>query len=217
MSTETSHPRRYATGDHRRFLPTPGTRRQFLVAAATAVVAASTSRTGRAAESRSPALVNSAIGGKTVRLALTGTALRTKYMLHVYTVASYAPEGLKIPSPEALMTLDVPKMLILNFERSVDGATMANSFRASIGSGHPAPAFATELTQLERYFMANPVQVGDRITLTHIPGVGLGVRINTRPAVVIPSVPFAKAAWGTYFGPHHLGIALKESLTSRLR
>ena len=157
------------------------------------------------------------IGGKPVRLNLTGTALRTKYWVRVYTVASYAQAGLRIASPEALARLDAPKQLHLIFERAVDGTTMANAFRESIGRSFPAPNFATELGQLERYFVANPIQQGDNIRLTHVPGVGMGVQVNTRPTVLIPGVAFAQAAWGTYFGPNHLGVAIKDGLSSRLR
>ena len=217
MSIETNRSRGCVTTALRRPPVATSTRRRFLAASVTAGVAARMSQVVRAAEPRFPALISSDVGGKTVRLTLTGAALRTKYLLHVYTVASYAPEGLAIPSPEALATLDAPKQLFLTFERDVDGRTMASSFRESIGRGHPAPAFARELAMLERYFVANPVKVGDRITLTHIPGVGLGVRTNAHPAVVIPSVSFAQAAWGAYFGPHHVGVALKEDLSSRLR
>ena len=53
--------------------------------------------------------------------------------------------------------------------------------------------------------------------MTHVPGVGLEVRVNDRPGLVIRGVGFSRAAWGTYLGRNHLGVALKEGLTSRLR
>ena len=168
-------------------------------------------------DSKFPATVAAEVGGKPVRLALTGTALRTKYAFRVYAVASYAPEGAAIPGPEALAALDAPKLLHLIFERDVDGATLSRGFRESIGRSHPAPAFAAELAVLERYFVANPVKQGDHVRLTHVPGVGLGVQVNAGPPMTIRGVEFARAAWGTYLGPNHLGVALKQGLTSRLR
>ena len=68
-----------------------------------------------------------------------------------------------------------------------------------------------------RHFVANPVKQGDHVRLTHVPGVGLGVRVNNQPGLVIRGVGFSRAAWGTYLGRNHLGVALKEGLTSRLR
>lgn len=194
----------------------PFPRRRFLLASSAAALAWATRR-APAAEPQFPALIDAEVGGKPARLALTGSALRSKYLFRVYTVASYVQEGAVVRSPEALAQLDAPKQLLLVFERDVDGATVGASFRESIGRGHPAPAFAKELTALERYFVANPIKAGDRVLLTHVPATGLGVRVNARPPVLIPSVPFAQAAWGTYFGPHHLGVALKQSLSSRLR
>ena len=64
---------------------------------------------------------------------------------------------------------------------------------------------------------ANPVREEDHVRLTHVPGVGLGVRVNDQPGLVIRGVGFSRAAWGTYLGRNHLGVALKEGLTSRLR
>ncbi len=170
-----------------------------------------------AVDARFPATIAIRIGGKPVRLALTGTALRTKYTFRVYAIASYVQEKIAVRSPEALAALDAPKQLHSIFERDVDGATMANSFRDSIGRGHPAPAFAAELAQLEGHFVANPVKQGDHIRLTHVPGVGLGVQVNNRPGMVIGGVAFARAAWETYLGRINLGVAIKEGLTSRLR
>ncbi len=195
-------------------------RRRFL--AAGAVGLATWSACGRAvaaepADPRFPSTIDAEVGGKPTRLALTGTALRTKLRVRVYAVGSYAPEGVAIPSPEALAVLDAPKVLHLIFERDVDGATMARAYRESIGRSHPAPAFAAELGLLERHFVANPVRKGDHVWLTHIPNVGLGVQVNDQPGQMIGGVEFARAAWGTYFGPNHLGVALKEGLTSRLR
>ncbi len=172
---------------------------------------------GPTGDPRFPSTITVEIGGKPVRLSLTGTALRTKYRFRVYSVASYAQEGLAIAGPEELAAVDRPKQLHLIFERDVDGSTMAKAFRESIGRSHPAPAFATELSLLERHFVANPVKTGDHIRMTHVPGVGLGVRVNSRPEMVIRGVGFARAAWGTYFGRNNLGVALKEGLTSRLR
>ncbi len=165
---------------------------------------------------RFPATVVCLIGGEPVRLALTGTAVRTKFRFRVYSVASYVRAGITVREPERLAGLDAPKQLHLIFERDVDGATLARAYRESIGRSHPAPAFAAELATLERHFLANPIKQGDHVRLTHVPGVGLGVQVNSQPGMVVGGVEFARAAWGTYLGPNHLGVALKSGLTSRL-
>ncbi len=166
---------------------------------------------------RFPSTITTRIGGNPVRLALTGSAMRKKYGFSVYAVASYVQEGVKVRNAEALARADIPKILHLIFERQVDGPTIASSFRASIGAIHPAPAFSAELTKLERYFLPQNLRQGDHVWLTHVAGVGMACQSGNQPGVVIPGVPFAQAAWGTYLGPVNLGVALKEGLTSRLR
>ena len=196
-------------------------RRRFLAAvpsslAACVAFADSAARAG-GGNSRFPTTVDARIGGKSPRMTLTGSAIRKKYGLSVYAVGSYVDEGVKIRDASTLARADVAKQLHLIFERDVDGRTMASAFRASIGASDPAPAFEAELAGLERYFLAHDVEAGDHIWLTHVPGYGLGVNVNSLPGLAIPGVKFAQAAWGTYFGPNHLGVALKEGLTSRLR
>ncbi len=165
---------------------------------------------------RFAAAVVTRIGDKPVRLVLTGTALRTKYRFHVYGIGSYVQEGIKVGDASGLARIDAIKQLHLIFERDVDGATMAKSFRESIGMSHPAPAFSTELASLERFFLAHPVKQGDHIRLTNIPGTGLVVQMNAERGMVIPRPDFARAAWETYLGRKNLGVAIKSGLTSRL-
>src|SRR5688500_14791678 len=94
---------------------------------------------------RYPTSVAGQSGGKPVRLVMTGTAMRTKWGFNVYSIASYVQEGAVVRTPEALASAAVPKKLCLTFERSVDSADLAKSFRESVAMNHPAPAFAAEL------------------------------------------------------------------------
>lgn len=192
-------------------------RRQVLAALPFLLATPMASADPGANDPRFPATLAAQIGGKPVRLVLTGTALRKKYGFSVYSVASYVQEGARFRDPEGLARADVAKQLHLIFERDVDGQTLASAFRASIGASYPAPAFAAELEGLETYFVTHGARNGDHIRLTHIPGVGLGVQVNAQQGLVVRNVAFAQAAWGTYLGPNHLGLAIKTGLTSRMR
>jgi hypothetical protein len=150
-------------------------------------------------------------------MSLTGSALRKKYGFSVYSIASYIQEGAKVADAEALVSADIIKVLALIFERDVDGQSIATSFRGSIGANHPAPAFAAELDKLEKYFHSHNASQGERLWLTHVPGMGLTCQFHGDEATRIASVPFARAIWDTYLGPNNLGVAIKEGLTSRLR
>jgi len=163
----------------------------------------------------SPAIM-SRIGGKPLRLLLTGTAMRTKYGFSVYAIGSYLQEGTKVRSGEELAKAAVAKQLHLIFERNVDGETMASAFRDAIGLVHPAPAFADELARLETFFRTNPVKRGDHVWLTHVPGLGLGCQLVGKPGSIVENVGFAHATWEVYVGSKNLGVAIKSGLTSRL-
>ncbi len=160
--------------------------------------------------------IDSQIAGQPVRLVLTGTAVRTKYMLSVYTIASYLQEGVKVRDAVELVAVNAPKQLHLVFERSVAGATIAESLREAISMSHPAPAFTDELTRLDQYFRAYTAGPGDHVWLTSVPGAGLTCQFGDHPALFIENVAFARAAWEVYLGRKNLGNAIKTGLTARL-
>src|SRR4051794_31880513 len=70
---------------------------------------------------RYAATIASRIGGKPVRLVLTGTAMRTKYGFSVYAIGSYVQEGVKVRNGDELARIAAAKQLQLIFERDVDG------------------------------------------------------------------------------------------------
>ncbi len=196
-------------------------RRRFLIAASgwfvsSAVLSGSKVFAGPS-DPRFSSTITSRIDGKSVKLALTGSALRKKYGFSVYTVASYMVEGTKVRDAEELAKADIAKQLHLIFERDVDGQSIATSFRGSIATNHPAPAFKNELAKLEQYFLAHSAKQNDHLWLTNIPGVGLGCQFSGQPGVVIDGVSFSQAIWRTYLGPNSISVAITEGLTSRIR
>jgi hypothetical protein len=160
--------------------------------------------------------ISNQFNGKPMRLILTGTAVRTKYGFRVYAIGSYVQEGVKVHTGEELVRVSAAKQLHLIFEREVDGATMARSFRDAIAMNHPEPAFGTELATLESYFEARAVRRGDQIVLKSIPGRGLSCEMMGHPPVLIENPSFAQAAWEAYLGRTNLGLSIKQGLTSRL-
>src|SRR5437764_7931079 len=141
------------------------------------VVLALAPQQGRAAEevkaggrTRYATVVEGRVGNRPVPMALTGTAVRTRYGFTVYTIGSYLQVGAVARDAEGLAAVDAPKILRLVFERGVDGDTMGRSFTDSLGLNYPAPAFAAELAQLTRFMKTHPVVRGENVWLTYIPG-----------------------------------------------
>ena len=162
------------------------------------------------------AMIHKRIGGKSITLALTGTALREKFFFNVYAIGSYVQKGTKVKTPEGLAAVDVHKRLHLILERDVSSADMAAAIKASITANYPEPQFATERRVLEQYIAANPVKRGEHVWLTHVPGVGLSWKIADKKEILIKNPKFSKAVWDIYFGPKNIGVAIKRNLSSRL-
>jgi hypothetical protein len=163
-----------------------------------------------------PAEVATSIAGKSVQLTLTGTAMRTRFVVNVYTLGSYVQKGSSIKSAEALAAADCPKRLHLVMERTVDGKDMADAFRTAIRNSHPEPAFNDEVNQLVQYMRASAARKGDHVYLTHVPGIGLQINIAGKADFLIKNVAFSKAIWEIYLGKKNIDEGIKKGLTSRL-
>jgi hypothetical protein len=156
------------------------------------------------------------VNDKPVKLVLTGTALREKYWLNVYALASYIEEGAGVHNAEELAAADKPKQLHLVMERTVSGADMAESLQVAIRANHPAGEFDDEVNLLVEKLRGDTARKGDHIYLTHLPGVGLEVKVAGRTEFVIPNAAFHRAIWDIYLGRNNLGEGIKRGLVSRL-
>jgi hypothetical protein len=156
------------------------------------------------------------VNDKPVKLVLTGAALREKYWLNVYALASYIEEGSGVRNAEELAAADKPKQLHLVMERSVSGADMAESFLTAIRANHPAGEFDDEVNLLLEKLRGDTARKGDHIYLTHMPGVGLEVKVAGRLEFVIRNTDFHRAIWDIYLGRNNLGDGIKRGLVSRL-
>jgi hypothetical protein len=157
------------------------------------------------------------IGDKPVRLALTGVALREKYFINIYAVASYVVEGAGVHTAEELAALDQPKQLHLVLERDVTGNDLAEAFLIAIRQNYPAPAFAPEVDRLTATLRDLEMKKGDHVYLTHLPGVGLRCNVIGKGDFTIENPQFSRAVWDIYFGKNNLGEGIKKGLTSRLK
>ena len=153
---------------------------------------------------------------KSNKMALTGVAMRSKFLVNVYAIASYVQEGIKPKSSAELINADIYKQLNLVMERQVDGREMAASFKASVLLNHKEEEFPEELTLLDNLFKEIKVVKGDQVKLTHLPGVGIHCQVVDKIEVTIKSVAFSKAIWEIYFGKNNLGESIKKSLLSKL-
>ena len=167
-------------------------------------------------ETTFPGEVEASVTGRTVHLTVTGTALRAKRGVHAYAIAGYVQKGADVHSAEELAQADIPKRLHLVMERAVDGKGLAQAFRAAVRLNHAEPAFEAEIKSLEHYMRNMSARKGEHLMMTHLPGIGLHIRVVGKVDFVIRSVGFSRAIWDIYLGEKNLGEPLKKGLTSRL-
>jgi hypothetical protein len=165
---------------------------------------------------RYPSTIEANVGAKKVKLALTGTALRTKVIIKLYAIGSYVEQGAPVHSAAELCKADCPKRLHLVMERAVEGKDLAEAFRAAIRLNYGEPVFKDEVQTLTQFLRSTSVRKGEYIYLTHVPGVGLHGFVEGKADFLIKNPHFSQAVWEIYLGPHNLGENIKRGLTSRL-
>jgi hypothetical protein len=163
-----------------------------------------------------PSEMEAPVAGKTVKLVLTGAAMRTKFVVHVYTVGSYVEQGAPVHTPEALAAADCPKLMHLVMERTVDGKDMAEAFRSAIRMNHPEPEFNEEVNALVQFMRGMSVHKGDHVHLIHVPGVGLHCSVSSGAQFLIKNVRFSRAVWEMYLGKKNIDEGIKKALVARL-
>jgi hypothetical protein len=163
-----------------------------------------------------PGAIEVSVAGSTVKLALTGTAMRTKFMVNVYAIGRYVQEGAKVRPAEDLAAADCPKRLHLVMERTGGGKDMAEAFSSAIRMNYSEPAFNEEIRALTQYLQSTTLQKGEQIYLTHMSGVGINFNLAGKTNLTIKNPRFSQAVWEIYLGKRNVGENSKRGLTSRL-
>ncbi len=161
-------------------------------------------------------IIESQIGGRPVKLVLTGSAVRTKSIFKVYSVDSYVEQGCGIRTAQDMISSDRPKQLHLVMLRAVAGADMADAFVAHLRANHPEPEFAAEVKKVADLLRSRTSEKGDEIWFSHVPNVGFEFRAPGGMTGTVANVAFSKAVWENYFGKHNVGEHVKAGLLSRL-
>jgi hypothetical protein len=173
--------------------------------------------TGVCAQSKeAPSVVDCSIGDQTVKLSLTGSAIRSKHFLKIYAIDSYVQQGTKIRSAEDMITSNQAKQLRIIMLKTVDGSTMAEAFSEIFRGNNPEPTFAEELATVSKILESETAKKGDTIWFTHDPKLGFRCKTAEGKTYQVPNVEFSKAIWGNYFGKHNAGEAVKKELLAKL-
>lgn len=156
------------------------------------------------------------VGGKPVKMVLTGAALRKKLVFSVYTIGSYVEAGSGVRSAEDLAAADCPKQLHLVMERDVEGKEMAEAVQKAIRNGRGNDAFPEELKALAETMKGLTLKKGDHVRLTNLPKKGVECDVAGKKQLLIENSDFSKAVWEIYLGKKNIDEDIKKALASRL-
>jgi Chalcone isomerase-like len=156
------------------------------------------------------------VGGKDVKMDLTGAALRKRLVFKVYTIGSYVATGAGLRSAEDLAAADVPKQLHLVMQRDVDGKELAEAVEKAIHKSRGDDAFPEELKSLHETMKALELKKGDNIRLTNIPKKGITCDVAGKKELLIENSDFSRAVWEIYLGKKNIDDDIKKALVSRL-
>lgn len=156
------------------------------------------------------------VGGKTVKLNLTGVGLRSKIGIRVYTAASYIQDGTAAKTAEDVVKADAVRLIHLVMERTVESAEFIGAFKDAVGKNHPADKFAAEFKQIIDALGEKSAAKGDHVTLLFVPGSGVRIQLADKLDVTVKGDDFARALWEVYLGPKPVDEALKRRLVEML-
>lgn len=131
-------------------------------------------------------------------LVLNGIALRSKFFIKVYVAGLYV--GQKEKSAAKILGADGPRRQVMHFLYSVSKSQMCDAWNDGLAANTPnAPAevrkeFATLCSWME------PIEKGNELVLTYVPGEGTQVEVNGKPKGTLPGKPAADAILSTWLG-----------------
>lgn len=156
------------------------------------------------------------VAEKPATLKLTGTAFRKKFGIKFYQIAGYCCTQHSPTDVDALAAADVPKILILVLERDISENILRKSFELAFADNDPEKKFTAEADKFLNHVAAKPLKKGDKITITHLPGIGMQCCVGDGETCRVENREFAHVVWKVYMGPQGVCPVLREGLGERL-
>jgi len=148
------------------------------------------------------------VGGTT--LVLNGLGLRKKYFVKVYVAGLYLER--KSSDPEAIIKADATKRIVMQFVHGASKSQMADAFEESFNNNTP-DARKTLKEDIDRLIAAlDPVNVGDKMVFTYVPGTGTILAINGKEKLTIANPAFGPVLFSVWLGPKPPNADLKKGM-----
>ena len=148
------------------------------------------------------------IGGK--NLVLNGLGLRTKIVVKVYVAGLYLEQ--KSTDPNAIIKSDAPRQIVMKFVHTASKSQMSSAFEDSFKDNSP-DAVNTMKADIDRLLGAlEPINVGDTMVFTYVPGTGTTFAINGKDKLTIAGPAFGQVLFSVWLGPKPPNADLKKGL-----
>jgi hypothetical protein len=155
------------------------------------------------------------VAGKT--LVLNGAGIRTKLFHKVYVMGLYVPADKKSQSPNDLVVVDGPRLIVITMVRNVDAKTFIEALKDGLEDNNSKDTLATlkpQIDQLEKYMLqAGQAKIGNVIKLEYNPAVGTNIYMNSKKLGTIDGgTDFYSALLKIWLGKESVDGDLKISL-----
>lgn len=150
-----------------------------------------------------PSSLSLHLDGERHQLRFTGESARVFLIFRVYEIAHYAAIGdQRALTPEAVLTDDHSKALVLHFQRDLGVEQIRSEFAKSLRrNAQPGWLEAADDT-IERFLGAidRGVTAGDRLVFYWLAGGRLRVEFNGENSFAATDGAFARLLWSIWFG-----------------
>ena len=143
-------------------------------------------------------------------LVLNGMGIRTKYMVKVYIAGLYLEQ--KSSDAAGIIKADAPKQIVMKFVHGASKSQMSDAFEEGFNSNSPDAA-KTLKPDIDRLLGAlQPINSGDQMVFTYVPGTGTTMTINGQDKVTIAGPAFGQLMMSVWLGPKPPNADLKKGL-----
>ncbi|HEX4964980.1 MAG TPA: chalcone isomerase family protein [Thermoanaerobaculia bacterium] len=132
-------------------------------------------------------------------LVLNGIALRTKFFIKVYVAGLYLPQ--KEKSAAKILSADASRRQVMHFVYSVTKEQMCDAWNDGLEANTPNASAEVKKAFTTLCGWMEPIQKGNELVLTYVPGEGTLVEVNGKAKGTLPGKVTADAILSTWLGP----------------
>ena len=133
-------------------------------------------------------------------LVLNGMGLRKRFVIKVYVGGLYLPQ--KERSAQQVLAGDKPYRMVMHFLYGVGKDQMCDAWNEGLAANTPNASAEVKKAFTALCGMMGPIEDGEQLVLTYLPGKGIEVEIAGQSKGTLPGGPaVADALLATWIGP----------------